>query len=332
MGKSYADYLVHGSQVAANLLTHDGHRGDQLCSPCEIQPIHEKQVRPLVPLKPEQLRGRISLKNFWAGSITMGGVCLSARMNFWKNLCGDHTDQGGWSPFPRGFGSGAENSPGVGRRRWRDRGERLLHGGRRGRGLRAGTGKEWEATPIPPTAPQNALHGPIEGRARVYCAASMLIWAAFGIPPPGAWPRSSPPLLAARPERKDTTSPFLPLNFRCRMEIGLEINFKTKRKGPLWGLKLLKSFGGRWATRTPGLWFRRPTLYPPELIARAKKFYQMHPPCQGNPEPGKEAGPGRRNRPAGLSAWQIFAAADLVAPEARPGGRPRSGADHRTGY
>ena len=136
----------------------------------------------------------------------------------------------------------------------------------------------------------------------------------------------------SRPERKDTTSPFLPLNFRCRMEIGLEINFKTKRKGPLWGLKLLKSFGGRWATRTPGLWFRRPTLYPPELIARAKKFYQMHPPCQGNPEPGKEAGPGRRNRPAGLSAWQIFAAADLVAPEARPGGRPRSGADHRTGY
>ncbi len=26
--------------------------------------------------------------------------------------------------------------------------------------------------------------------------------------------------------------------------------------------------GGRWATRTPGLWLRRPTLYPPELIAR----------------------------------------------------------------
>ena len=24
---------------------------------------------------------------------------------------------------------------------------------------------------------------------------------------------------------------------------------------------------GRWATRTPDLWFRRPTLYPPELIA-----------------------------------------------------------------
>ena len=35
------------------------------------------------------------------------------------------------------------------------------------------------------TAPQDALHGPIEGKARVYRAASMLIWAAFGIPPPG---------------------------------------------------------------------------------------------------------------------------------------------------
>ena len=33
------------------------------------------------------------------------------------------------------------------------------------------------------TAPQDALHGPIEGRARVYHAASMLIWAAFGISP-----------------------------------------------------------------------------------------------------------------------------------------------------
>ena len=31
------------------------------------------------------------------------------------------------------------------------------------------------------TAPQDALHGPIEGKARVYRAASMLIWAAFGM-------------------------------------------------------------------------------------------------------------------------------------------------------
>ena len=37
----------------------------------------------------------------------------------------------------------------------------------------------------PRTAPQDALYGTIEGRAWVYHAASMLIWAAFGIPAPG---------------------------------------------------------------------------------------------------------------------------------------------------
>jgi hypothetical protein len=31
--------------------------------------------------------------------------------------------------------------------------------------------------------------------------------------------------------------------------------------------------GGRCATRTRGLWFRRPTLYPPELIAHAMIEY-----------------------------------------------------------
>ncbi len=101
----------------------------------------------------------------------------------------------------------------------------------------------------------------------------------------------------SRAERKDTTSLFLPLNFRCRLEIGLEINFKANRKCPLGGLKLWILFGGRWATRTPGLWFRRPTLYPPELIARAQKFYQMHHPCQGNPAPPETAGPRRPGRP-----------------------------------
>ena len=50
------------------------------------------------------------------------------------------------------------------------------------------------------------------------------------------------------------------------------INFEAKRKGPLRGLKSLLLLGGRWATRTPDLWFRRPTLYPPELIARASKI------------------------------------------------------------
>ena len=48
------------------------------------------------------------------------------------------------------------------------------------------------------------------------------------------------------------------------------MNGKAKRKGPRKGLNPLKLFGGRWATRTPGLWFRRPTLYPPELIAHEK--------------------------------------------------------------
>jgi hypothetical protein len=57
-------------------------------------------------------------------------------------------------------------------------------------------------------------------------------------------------------------------------------DFICKRKGPLRGLNLLIFFGGRWATRTPDLWFRRPTLYPPELIARAQKFYQIPGPCQ----------------------------------------------------
>jgi len=47
MGRGYANSLIRGSQVAANLLTYDGLPGDQLCSPCEIQPIHEQQVRPL---------------------------------------------------------------------------------------------------------------------------------------------------------------------------------------------------------------------------------------------------------------------------------------------
>ena len=69
--RTYAHRLINGSQVAANLVFVAP--GQQLYTPCEIQPIHEKQVRPLVPLKPEQLRGRISLKNFWAGSHHPGG-------------------------------------------------------------------------------------------------------------------------------------------------------------------------------------------------------------------------------------------------------------------
>ena len=79
MQRRHADRLICGSQVAVNLET----RGSQLCSPCEIQPIHEQQVRPPGPLKPEQLRERISLKNFWADPIP-GGLLLSPLDGFLK--------------------------------------------------------------------------------------------------------------------------------------------------------------------------------------------------------------------------------------------------------
>jgi len=49
VGRSYARYLIKGSQIAANLCT-----AVHLCTPCEIQPIHEQQVRPLAVLEPDQ--------------------------------------------------------------------------------------------------------------------------------------------------------------------------------------------------------------------------------------------------------------------------------------
>jgi len=49
MERTYAHRVMNGSVVAANLLP----RGN-LCTTCEIQPIHEKQVRPLFVLEPEQ--------------------------------------------------------------------------------------------------------------------------------------------------------------------------------------------------------------------------------------------------------------------------------------
>ena len=49
MGKTYANRLIVGSQVAENLVPH----GTRL-TPCEIQPIYEYQVRPLVVLDPGQ--------------------------------------------------------------------------------------------------------------------------------------------------------------------------------------------------------------------------------------------------------------------------------------
>jgi hypothetical protein len=58
--RSYAGRLIRGSQVAANLggqmiqESKDGAHGHQLYTPCEIQPIHERQIRPLTVLEPDQ--------------------------------------------------------------------------------------------------------------------------------------------------------------------------------------------------------------------------------------------------------------------------------------
>jgi hypothetical protein len=49
MGKNYANRLITGSQVATNLVPHG-----TLCTPCEIQPTNEYQVRPLTILDPAQ--------------------------------------------------------------------------------------------------------------------------------------------------------------------------------------------------------------------------------------------------------------------------------------
>jgi hypothetical protein len=49
VSKDHATRLITGSKVADNLMP----RGI-LCTPCEIQPIHEQQVRPLAVLDPDQ--------------------------------------------------------------------------------------------------------------------------------------------------------------------------------------------------------------------------------------------------------------------------------------
>ena len=51
MGKSHANSLIRGSQVATNLATTVA-----LCTPCEIQPTHERQLRPLTILEPAEQR------------------------------------------------------------------------------------------------------------------------------------------------------------------------------------------------------------------------------------------------------------------------------------
>ena len=49
MGKNYANRLISGSQVMANLVP-----TGTLCTPCEIQPTNEAQVRRLTSLEPAQ--------------------------------------------------------------------------------------------------------------------------------------------------------------------------------------------------------------------------------------------------------------------------------------
>ena len=49
VGRSYANYLIAGSRIAINLST-----AVDTMPPCEIQPINEKQVRPLAVLEPDQ--------------------------------------------------------------------------------------------------------------------------------------------------------------------------------------------------------------------------------------------------------------------------------------
>jgi hypothetical protein len=51
MGRAHAARMIAGSRVVANLSPH----GD-LCTPCEIMPTSEYQIRPLVQLEPEQQR------------------------------------------------------------------------------------------------------------------------------------------------------------------------------------------------------------------------------------------------------------------------------------
>ena len=49
LGRHQAYNLIRGSQVATNLLT-----AVNIPHPCEIQPVHERQVRPLTILEPNQ--------------------------------------------------------------------------------------------------------------------------------------------------------------------------------------------------------------------------------------------------------------------------------------
>jgi len=67
MGRQYADRLIAGSQIGANLTP----TGD-LCTPCEIQPTAERQVRPLVVLDLNQQR---DVREIAVRTAPVGKVC-----------------------------------------------------------------------------------------------------------------------------------------------------------------------------------------------------------------------------------------------------------------
>ena len=59
MSKDHGNRLIQGFQVAANLgepISQEPYKTSRgiLCTPCEIQPTSEYQIRPLAPLQPEQ--------------------------------------------------------------------------------------------------------------------------------------------------------------------------------------------------------------------------------------------------------------------------------------
>ena len=78
-----------------------------------------------------------------------------------------------------------------------------------------------------------------------------------------------------------------------------------KEKGLRSSSQPSKFGGGRWATRTPGLWFRRPTLYPPELIAHKKNHIKFRPSVKTDRTGAGWAKDSRPGRGAGIQLPEI---------------------------
>jgi hypothetical protein len=76
MGRRYANRLIVGSQVAENLTPMGA-----LCTPCEIQPVYERQIRPLTVLEPDQQRDvwEEAVKTAPAGRLTSKHIRIRLR-------------------------------------------------------------------------------------------------------------------------------------------------------------------------------------------------------------------------------------------------------------